>query len=45
MLAEREEILISRETVRGILLEKGSYEKKKNTRSIDPLESPCPKKA
>jgi len=29
MLEEREGIFISRETVRGILLEKGSYEKKK----------------
>jgi len=29
MLEEREEIFISRETIRGILLQKGSYEKKK----------------
>ncbi len=29
MLTEREGIFISRETVRGILLEKGSYKKKK----------------
>ena len=29
MLEEREEIFICRETVRRILLEKGSYEKKK----------------
>ena len=45
MLEERESIVLSRETVRGILLKKGSYEKRKNNPNIGPGESLCPKKA
>ena len=43
MLAEREEIFISRETVRGILLEKGSYEKKKKYPKHRSFREPMPK--
>ena len=43
MLAEREEIFICRETVRGILLEKGSYEKKKRYPKHRSFREPMPK--
>jgi len=43
MLAERERIFISRETVRGILLEKGSYEKKKRYPKHRSFREPMPK--
>jgi len=43
MLAEREEIFISRETIRGILLEKGSYEKKKRYPKHRSFREPMPK--
>jgi len=43
MLEEREEIIISRETVRGILLEKGSYEKKKKYPKHRSWREPMPK--
>jgi len=43
MLAEREEIFISRETIRGILLEKGSYEKKKRYPKHRSWREPMPK--
>lgn len=43
MLAEREEIFMSRETVRGILLEKGSYEKKKKYPKHRSFREPMPK--
>ncbi len=43
MLEEREEIFISRETVRGILLEKGSYEKKKRYPRHRSFREPMPK--
>ena len=43
MLQEREEIFISRETVRGILLEKGSYEKKKKYPKHRSFREPMPK--
>ncbi len=43
MLAEREEIFISRETVRGILLEKGSYKKKKKYPKHRSFREPMPK--
>ena len=43
MLAEREEIFISRETVRGILLEKGSCEKKKKYPKHRSWREPMPK--
>jgi len=43
MLQEREEIFISRETVRGILLEKGSYEKKKKYPKHRSWREPMPK--
>lgn len=43
MLQEREEIFMSRETVRGILLEKGSYEKKKKYPKHRSFREPMPK--
>ena len=43
MLSEREEIFMSRETVRGILLEKGSYEKKKKYPKHRSFREPMPK--
>jgi len=43
MLEERERIFISRETVRGILLEKGSYEKKKRYPKHRSWREPMPK--
>lgn len=43
MLEEREEIFISRETVRGILLEKDSYEKKKKYPKHRSWREPMPK--
>jgi len=43
MLEERERIFISRETVRGILLEKGSYEKKKRYPKHRSFREPMPK--
>ncbi|GAH78245.1 unnamed protein product, partial [marine sediment metagenome] len=43
MLAEREGIFISRETVRGILLEKGSYKKKKKYPKHRSWREPMPK--
>jgi len=43
MLYEREGILISRETVRGILLKKGSYEKKKKYPKHRSWREPMPK--
>lgn len=43
MLEEREEIFMSRETVRGILLEKGSYEKKKKYPKHRSFREPMPK--
>ena len=43
MLAEREEIFICRETVRGILLQKGSYEKKKRYPKHRSWREPMPK--
>ena len=43
MLEERERILLSRETVRSILLEKGSYEKKKNYPKHRSFREPMPK--
>ena len=43
MLKERETIVVSRETVRGILLEKGSYEKKKRYPKHRSWREPMPK--
>ncbi len=43
MLEERETIVISRETVRGILLQKGSYEKKKKYPKHRSWREPMPK--
>jgi len=43
MLEEREGIFISRETVRGILLQKGSYEKKKRYPKHRSFREPMPK--
>jgi len=43
MLAEREGIFISRETVRGILLQKGSYKKKKKYPKHRSWREPMPK--
>jgi len=43
MLEERERIFISRETVRGILLQKGSYEKKKKYPKHRSWREPMPK--
>ena len=43
MLEEREGIFISRETVRGILLQKGSYEKKKKYPQHRSWREPMPK--
>lgn len=43
MLEEREGIFISRETVRGILLQKGSYEKKKRYPKHRSWREPMPK--
>jgi len=43
MLEEKEGIFISRETVRGILLEKGSYEKKKRYPQHRSFREPMPK--
>lgn len=43
MLEEREGIFISRETVRGILLEKGSYKKKKRYPKHRSFREPMPK--
>jgi|TARA_B100001971_G_scaffold193091_1_gene197882 hypothetical protein len=43
MLEEREEIFICRETVRGVLLEKGSYEKKKKYSKHRSFREPMPK--
>ena len=43
MLQEREAIFMSRETVRGILLEKGSYEKKKRYPKHRSWREPMPK--
>jgi len=43
MLEEREGIFISRETVRGILLEKGSYKKKKKYPKHRSWREPMPK--
>jgi len=43
MLEERETIAISRETVRGILLQKGSYEKKKRYPKHRSWREPMPK--
>jgi len=43
MLEERERIFISRETVRNILLEKGSYEKKKRYPKHRSWREPMPK--
>ena len=43
MLEERETIVISRETVRGILLQKGSYEKKKRYPKHRSWREPMPK--
>jgi len=43
MLEEREKILLSRETVRGILLEKGSYKKRKKQPKHRSWREPRPK--
>jgi hypothetical protein len=43
MLEERERIFISRQTVRGILLQKGSYEKKKRYPKHRSWREPMPK--
>ncbi len=43
MLKEKEEIFICRETVRGILLQKGSYEKKKRYPKHRSWREPMPK--
>jgi transposase len=43
MLAEREGIFISRETIRGILLQKGSYKKKKKYPKHRSWREPMPK--
>jgi len=43
MLEEREGVVLSRETVRGILLEKGSYEKKKRYPRHRSFREPMPK--
>ena len=43
MLEERETIVISRETVRGVLLQKGSYEKKKRYPKHRSWREPMPK--
>jgi len=43
MLKERERIFISRETVRGILLQRGSYEKKKRYPKHRSWREPLPK--
>ena len=44
MLEEKEGIVLSRETVRGILLERGSYEKRKRQPKTGPGENLCLRK-